>query len=600
MLNTTSRCLIKKTLSYLRLCISQRAIHKTPVRIILRYFHNIGSALGMIWGHQVATGLLLALYYVCRPEGAYFRVNQTIMIEVNYGWLIRILHFNGASFFFVLIYLHILKALYFRRWRLVRVWVSGVVILLILIAIAFLGYCLLYRQISLWAGVVIRGLAGTINENTVYFIWGGYTFRANALRLFYELHFTLPFLLGGIIILHIWCLHQYGRTNIKGLTPQPETEALYPAYWIKDLFNLTIYLGFIIYSLLYPWKLGEPLMFEEANPLVSPPHIVPEWYFCVRYAILRAIPNKRLGVIGLAFRVLALLLLRVKAHGYPPLHSNKLLVNFFVGNALTLGWVGGIPAEEPFTTLRAQLTWGYFILIFLIWVHFLLAGFIFRPALNPQRLLNWFVTHLTRNKTPCLGLIGILGFKRGAERGTLNPEVTPSTVFVKETSSELRWRESAWEILVNIYIGLLEFLGNLFRRLTLWFNSRIEYYFQLVWVQTHWFWVIIILTFLILLILGGVSSNWASWKQLGALIRALQKWGLSLIYELNQGVLVLFKRLALLGQVILHSLEIGISKLETFLNYLQFRLLPKEQQLKILKQREQQRIKETSEKRKHR
>lgn len=562
----------------------------------------------MIWGHQVLTGLLLALYYVCRPEGAFFRVNQIIIIEVNYGWLIRILHFNGASFFFVLIYLHILKALYFRRWRLVRVWVRGVIILLILMAIAFLGYCLLYRQIRLWAGVVIRGLAGSINENTVYFVWGRYTFRTNALRLFYELHFTLPFLLGGIIILHIWCLHQYGRTNIIGLTPQPETEALYPAYWIKDLYNLVIYLGFIICSLLNPWSLGEPLIFEEANPLVRPPHIVPEWYFCVRYAILRAIPNKRLGVAGLAFRVLALLLLRVKAHGLPTLHSNKLLINFFVGNALTLGWVGGKPAEEPFTTLRAQLTWGYFILIILIWAHYLLAGLIFRAALAPQRLarvFNWLKTQITNLLRFNLRLVRLFNFKRGSERGVLvNSRRAPETKIstsVEGVTPELRWKEKAQEILVNSYHRLKEYLGELFNNLIAWLSSFLEHFSQLVWIQTHWYWVAVTLIFLILLILGGVSSNWASWKQLGSLIKLFQKWWLRLVFELNQGVLVLFKGLAIFGQALLHSLEIGIVKLESFLNYLQFRLLSKEEQQKLLKQREQEQLKNpkgASEKRK--
>lgn len=201
-----------------------------PTRGRLSYFHNVGSALGVFYLSQVLTGLLLVIYYEASPQKGYISINQTIIIETGNGWLIRLIHFNGARWLFILAYLHVRKAIFFMSWRLTKTWLRGVILLLILIASAFLGYSLLASQMSYWAGVVIRGLLGVLRSKVVYFLWGSYTFGENALKIFFEAHFILPLIMGAVIAYHLTSLHEYGRTSLLGLPQRLEAEAFYPVY----------------------------------------------------------------------------------------------------------------------------------------------------------------------------------------------------------------------------------------------------------------------------------------------------------------------------------------------------------------------------------
>lgn len=346
-----------------------------PVPTSISYFWNFGFYAGICLGIQFLTGFLLAMYYVPTVEGAFLSVEH-IMRDINHGWLIRYLHANGASFFFIAVYIHVARGLYFGSYYYPRgpVWFAGVAILLNMVAVAFLGYVLPWGQMSLWGATVITNLFSAIpylGESVVVLLWGGYTIGTPTLGHFFSLHFLLSFLLLGLTLLHLFLLHVYGSGNPLGLEAGFDVKPIHPYFSLKDLFGLILFLiGFSCVVFFYPNFLGHPDNYIPANPMVTPAHIVPEWYFLPFYAILRAIPDKLLGVLALAASILVLFLVpfldvsMVRSNLFKPLR--KILFWFFIFNFIFLGWLGGQPVKQPFldySQLAAVFYFSYFIVL---------------------------------------------------------------------------------------------------------------------------------------------------------------------------------------------------------------------------------------------
>jgi len=292
--------------------------------------------------------------------------------DVNFGWLIRIAHANGASIFFICIFLHIGRGLYYRRYILSPVWIVGVIILLIVIATAFLGYVLPWGQISFWGATVITNLfsaAPYIGVELVQWIWGGFSIDKATLLRFFSLHFILPFAVLGIVGVHLLFLHQTGRNNPLGLNRNFDKILFHPYYSIKDLFGVVVFCIFMSTIVFYfPWLLGDPENFIPANPLVTPAHIQPEWYFLIAYAILRSIPNKLGGVVALAISIIILcvcpFLYMGKFKGFSFYPLNQVLYWIHINVWLLLTWLGARPVEMPYIKLGQILSLFYFIYYF--------------------------------------------------------------------------------------------------------------------------------------------------------------------------------------------------------------------------------------------
>lgn len=337
----------------------------------LSYIFNLGSLIGIILGLQILTGLFLCFYYEPRIKMAYDSV-QHIINEVFIGWLIRLIHFNGASFFFVTLYLHFFKALFYNSYRLKEVWFIGLLIIILLIIEAFLGYSLVWGQISFWAATVITSLLGVIplfGKNIINFIWGGFNLNSNTIKTFFLIHFITPLVIRLLSFYHILFLHKYGRTSELGFTTTLTKRSFYPFYWFKDLINLVLFLFGLIFILIYPFKLGDPLVFEELNELVSPVHIVPEWYFLWAYAILRAVPSKVLGVISMLSALLVFILFIFNNNYYPRKRVvNKFILVNFIFCCFFLTWLGGLEPLPPYVDLRLNITITYFFYILVLLV----------------------------------------------------------------------------------------------------------------------------------------------------------------------------------------------------------------------------------------
>nr|NP_847988.1 apocytochrome b [Harpochytrium sp. JEL94]AAO62900.1 apocytochrome b [Harpochytrium sp. JEL94] len=346
----------------------------SPLPANITYFWNTGSLLGVVLVIQILTGVTLAMHYTPNTLYAFASVEH-IMRDVNYGWLLRYLHANGASFFFIVVYLHIGRGLYFASYRPPRLilWTVGVVIYIIMMATAFLGYVLPWGQMSFWGATVITNLLSAIpwlGQDIVYFLWGGFSVDNATLNRFFSLHYLLPFVLCALVAVHIIGLHQYGSTN--PLAVKGDYLRFHPYFTSKDLVGfvwLFILLAILVFFM--PNYLGHPDNYIPANPLVTPHHIVPEWYFLPFYAILRAIPNKVLGVIAMFGSLLILLTLpwftRLRLAGNTPLM--KSLFWFFVANFFLLMWLGGQPIHSPYIQIGQICTFlyfSYFIIILLI------------------------------------------------------------------------------------------------------------------------------------------------------------------------------------------------------------------------------------------
>uniref|UniRef100_UPI0030E12208 cytochrome b n=1 Tax=Porrocaecum reticulatum TaxID=2161849 RepID=UPI0030E12208 len=342
---------------------------------------NFGSMLGMVLGFQILTGTFLAFYYSDDSLLAFSSV-QYIMYEVNFGWVFRVFHFNGASLFFIFLYLHLFKGLFFVSYRLKKVWSSGLVILLLTMMEAFMGYVLVWAQMSFWASVVITSLLSVIpvwGPSIVTWIWSGFTVSGATLKFFFVLHFLVPWGLLVLVLLHLLLLHETGSTSKLYCHGDYDKICFYPEYWVKDALNLVVWFLFIGFSLLGPFYLGDPEMFIESDPMMSPVHIVPEWYFLFAYAILRAIPNKVVGVLAL-FMSIVVFFVFVLVENYVSVMSkvNKFLVFIFIFVACMLSWLGQCLVEDPFVFLSMVFSFFYFLVVFLLFGVFVLSKFLFR------------------------------------------------------------------------------------------------------------------------------------------------------------------------------------------------------------------------------
>nr|QKN19301.1 cytochrome b [Eudorina elegans] len=318
-----------------------------PTPMNLNYSWNWGSLAGLMLASQLVTGILLAMHYVGHVDYAFASV-QHIMTDVPSGIILRYAHANGASLFFIVVYVHILRGFYYGSGAQPRelVWITGVVILLVMIITAFIGYVLPWGQMSFWGATVITSLATAIpvvGKHIMYWLWGGFSVDNPTLNRFYSFHYTLPFVLAGLSVFHIAALHQYGSTNPLGVNAQSSTLAFGPYFGPKDMLGvLFLALFFSILVFFYPDLLGHPDNLIPANPYSTPQHIVPEWYFVWVYAILRSIPNKAMGVVAIALVFASLFALPfIRMGGGKFFILTEKLFGAFLADVLLLSWLGG-------------------------------------------------------------------------------------------------------------------------------------------------------------------------------------------------------------------------------------------------------------------
>lgn len=328
---------------------------------------NFGSLLGLCLVLQIITGLFLAMHYTANIDIAFNRVTH-ICRDVNNGWLLRTLHANGASAFFICLYIHVGRGIYFNSYILTNTWIIGTTILFLLIATAFLGYVLPWGQISFWGATVITNLLSAIpylGTLVVQWVWGGFAVDNATLTRFFSLHFILPFIVTALVIIHLLFLHQTGSNNPLGTNRNIDKIPFHPYFSIKDAAGFIIILFILTtITLTQPYVLGDPDNFTPANPLITPVHIQPEWYFLFAYAILRSIPNKLGGVIALVISIAILYTLpfinkkKFSRNRFYPI--NKSLFWSLTSTAILLTWIGARPVEDPYIIVGQALTIIYF------------------------------------------------------------------------------------------------------------------------------------------------------------------------------------------------------------------------------------------------
>lgn len=338
-----------------------------PTPSNIRTLWNFGSLLGICLVIQIVSGLFLAIHFSTDISLAFNRIIH-ICRDVNNGWLIRTIHANGASFFFICLFSHVGRGLYYGSFNLIFTWTVGVLILFVTIATAFLGYVLPWGQISFWGATVITNLVSAIpyiGIDIVQWIWGGFAVDNATLTRFFTFHFICPFIILALVIIHLLFLHQTGSSNPLGLKINIDKISFHPYFSLKDLIGFLIIIFILIYIVLkYPYNLGDPDNFIPANPLVTPVHIQPEWYFLFAYAILRSIPNKLGGVISLILSIAILLVVPltqkslIKGYQFSPI--NKFLFWSYVNLVILLTWIGARPVEDPYILTGQVLTIIYF------------------------------------------------------------------------------------------------------------------------------------------------------------------------------------------------------------------------------------------------
>nr|WNN64251.1 cytochrome b [Ceresium sinicum ornaticolle] len=333
---------------------------------------NFGSLLGLCLGVQIVTGLFLAMHYCPNIDMAFNSVAH-ICRDVNYGWLIRTLHANGASFFFICLYIHIGRGIYYSSYFLMETWMIGVTIFFIVMGTAFLGYVLPWGQMSFWGATVITNLLSAIpylGTSIVQWVWGGFAVDNATLTRFFSFHFLFPFIVTAMVMIHLLFLHQTGSSNPLGTKSNIDKISFHPYFSLKDLVGFLIMMfTLIILTLSNPYLLGDPDNFTPANPLVTPVHIQPEWYFLFAYAILRSIPNKLGGVIALVMSIAILYAMPfmnnkkfMSSQFYP---INKMLFWSLFTVITLLTWIGARPVEDPYIITGQILTITYFLIYIL-------------------------------------------------------------------------------------------------------------------------------------------------------------------------------------------------------------------------------------------
>jgi len=347
-----------------------------PSPINLSYAWSFGSLAGVCLVIQMVTGIFLAMHYTPHIDYAFSSVEH-IMRDVNNGWLIRYMHANGASMFFIVVYCHIFRGLYFGSYMHPRqlLWCSGVIIFILMMATAFMGYVLPWGQMSFWGATVITNLVTAVplvGYVVVDWLWGGFTVNNATLNRFFSLHFFLPFLIAALVIIHLALLHKDGSNNPLGIASKNDNIPFYPYYFVKDLFSFFLFLlYFSIFLFYYPNLLGHPDNYIQADPMQTPAHIVPEWYFLPYYAILRSIPNKLGGVVAMAGSLIVFFFIpflntsKLRSTTFRPLF--KVVYWLLVADFLILGWIGQQPVKDTYVFV-GQLATVFYFTFFLILV----------------------------------------------------------------------------------------------------------------------------------------------------------------------------------------------------------------------------------------
>nr|YP_010547116.1 cytochrome b [Nycteribia parvula]UYK51618.1 cytochrome b [Nycteribia parvula] len=345
-----------------------KSIFDLPTPSNISILWNFGSLLGMCLLIQILTGFFLSMHYTPNINLAFnsiIHINQ----NVNFGWIIRYMHMNCASMFFICIYMHICRGIYYKSFFFLKTWFSGTMILLILMMTAFMGYVLPWGQMSFWGATVITNLLSAIpyfGNSIVQWIWGGFSLNNATLTRFFSFHFIMPFIILAMTMIHLMFLHETGSNNPMGLNSNLDKIPFHPYFSLKDLIGFIIMMMMILILIMYnPYLFNDPDNSIPANPLSTPPHIQPEWYFLFAYAILRSIPNKLGGVIALFFSILILFSLpithkkKIQSNLFSPL--NKLMFWFLISILILLTWIGSKPIEYPYITIGQLLTMLYFL-----------------------------------------------------------------------------------------------------------------------------------------------------------------------------------------------------------------------------------------------
>jgi len=344
-----------------------------PSPVALSYMWNFGSLLGLCLVVQIITGIFLAMHY-CSDASLAFKTVVHIMRDVNYGWAIRLIHANGASMFFLCVYMHIARGFYYGSYLRTKLWASGLLLFVLMMATAFLGYVLPWGQMSFWGATVITNFFSAIpyvGDSIVFWLWGGFSVGNATLARFFSFHYLFPFIIAALVIVHLIILHEQGSNNPNGTGNDSDKVSFHPYFIVKDLYGFFL-LGilFSFFVFFYPNYLGDAENFIASNPLVTPIHIVPEWYFLFAYAILRAIPNKLGGLLALVASLVIVLFLpafhtsKLKSCTYRPFA--KMLFWIFISNFLFLTWLGAKPVEDPYVILSrisSVLYFSYFIIL---------------------------------------------------------------------------------------------------------------------------------------------------------------------------------------------------------------------------------------------